>query len=217
VTDLVPDAWAGAFAQLEAVSDRVDGLGAELARQRFDREAEVGVLASLSFSMGRLADGLDLMREEMAAERLERRSYLPIDADFQATGIPVTPPGGGPVNDPTLVLDCGGPAQGRCWSVRRIVVGGTQLATTAAGTAEVYAYAGPPDAGLPILAELQDATILASTPLPNIAYYNPGQVVVQPPEHLWVIFRNATASQQYCVGGTATDYRVDGYDAGFLL
>jgi hypothetical protein len=209
VEEAVPDAHAYALAELTA---RVEGLGGELSQQRFDREQQFGVMASLQVGLERVVDGLARLHEQRELERIEQRNYLPIYTPIQGSGI--CPASG------ILRLNCGGPAQGRVWSVRRLVVGGAQLASTVNGTAEVYAYGGPPDLNQPMLSELLDATILIGTPLtplPNIGYYEPGQAVVMPPAGLWILIRNGSAGVQYTVGGTAVDYKVDGYDNTFDL
>ena len=197
------DAWAGAERALH-------GIGTELTNQRFAREQEYGILASLHVQLGKISDLLSGMRAEARREFNERSADLPVYADFALTQ--AAPSTG------LVTFDCGGPTTGRIWHIKRLVVGGLHLSTPAVGSAEVYSTGWIPDATGTFqasLSDLQDATILVPstlTQLPNIANYDDGQVVVQNGEHLWVVVRSATASQSYVVAGTAKDIRIRPHD-----
>jgi hypothetical protein len=99
-----------------------------------------------------------------------------------------------------------GPDPGYYWMLRRLIIGGLNWKTTAAGTAEIYVTAlsaaqgqaavGPIVAGL----ALSDMVDQAAT-LPNVSFYSDQQVVIQEQENLVVLIDTGTAGQQYvCTG-----------------
>lgn len=188
---------------------RIDGLGHELSRQRFDRERDYGLMANFHLTLGRMADTLERTYRQAEEQFIERALDAPIYADFAFTKtFPTTG---------DLAFNCGGPAQGRIWHVKRLVVGGLTLATAAAGSAEAYSSGYEPTSNTS-LSNLHDATILISSPqtdLPNIGFYEDGQFVVQSGEYLWVVVRSGTAGQQYVVAGTAKDHRQAPFDSVF--
>ena len=104
-------------------------------------------------------------------------------------------------SDP-LVLDLGGPAPGRCYEVRQLVIGGVLWSTTVAGNALVLVQpSAPAPKTAPGLGTVQD---VAST-LPNVAFYSSAQFRVQHPNHIFVVIISGTASTTYQVSGDAYD------------
>lgn len=190
------------------------------ARGRFDALADAAdkqwrLLASVGISLERTAHELSRMAAAQRAEYARLAAEVPIW--HRAVRSPKYPASG------DLAVSLGGPSTGRLWHVRQLTVGGLTLATTAAGTAEIYVGSVPlvagggaagATAGTAIsLGDLVDATILNTTELPNIAYYDDGQVLVRPGESLWVVIRGGTAGQQYVAGATVKDIAVDGPDS----
>lgn len=99
----------------------------------------------------------------------------------------------------TFEIGLGGPTYGRLWQVRVLVVGGPLWTTTVAGTALVVVNSARNLA--PALTDIVDE----AGSLPSISQYSTGQIVVRHPNHLRVVIYSPTASQQYAVGGYATD------------
>lgn len=99
----------------------------------------------------------------------------------------------------SVVIDLGGPAYGRLWQLRRLVVGGALWTSTVAGSALVVV--STQRSSTPPLPDIADQ----APSLPNVATYSTGQVIVRNPNHLYVVFLSPTASTLYAVGGAATD------------
>src|ERR1039458_1467253 len=86
-------------------------------------------------------------------------------------------------SDP-LVLDLGGPAPGRCYEVRQLVIGGVLWSTTVAGNALVLVQpSAPAPKTAPGLGTVQDV----ASSLPNVAFYSSAQFRVQHPNHVFVV------------------------------
>lgn len=160
-----------------------------------DTEPGIGVEASFT---ARLFAGLDAIAEKMerSAKRTEDSARLvqqaaalmPITYRRRAQGFPASN---------VLVLDMGGPAQGRVWELRSMKVGSGGLPSeTRAGAAYVYAMSGAtPDTVLGA-ASIFDA-IDWTTSLPNVAFYGAGEAVVVAGERLYVVFTGATNAEDY--------------------
>jgi hypothetical protein len=104
-------------------------------------------------------------------------------------------------SDP-LVLDLGGPAPGRCYEVRQLVIGGVLWSTTVAGNALVLVQpSAPAPKTAPGLGTVQDV----ASSLPNVAFYSSAQFRVQHPNHIFVVIISGTASTTYQVSGDAYD------------
>jgi hypothetical protein len=99
----------------------------------------------------------------------------------------------------TIEISLGGPAYGRLWQVRSLVVGGSLWTSTVAG--EALVVLSPAKNLTPALTDIVDQA--ASLPLP--ALYGTGQIVVRHPNHLRVVILTPTVSTQYAAGGYATD------------
>lgn len=146
----------------------------------------VDFFVTLGATLGTLADTLTAdrqRRDEMEAPSNEQL--------FQAGIIPASG---------TLLLDLGSVPQGRIWQVRRLVVGGVAVTTSAAGAAYAFAQGAPP-ADL----ALTDCVDIFST-LPQGNTYGTHQLFLLPGEHLWVAFVGATAAQQYAASARVEDW-----------
>ena len=102
-------------------------------------------------------------------------------------------------NSDTIEIGLGGPTYGRLWQLRSLVVGGPLWTTTVAGTALVTVNSAR--SLTPALTDIVDE----AGSLPTLSQYSTGQVIVRHPNHIRVIILTPTASQQYAVGGWATD------------
>lgn len=100
-----------------------------------------------------------------------------------------------------LILEIGGPAQGRLWDVSRIVIGGNLPTTAAAGAAYVYVSSAPSGSVPTSITEWVDT---AAT-LPLNAFYSPSQVFLRYPERLYVVVVGGTNAQQYTAGARIVD------------
>ena len=104
-------------------------------------------------------------------------------------------------SDP-LIMDLGGPAAGRVYEVRQLIVGGLLWSTTVAGTGQILVQPNsPPPNVVPPLGTVQDV----ASSLPNVAFYSSAQFRVQHPNHIFVVVVGGTASTTYQVSGDAYD------------
>jgi hypothetical protein len=104
-------------------------------------------------------------------------------------------------SDP-LILDLGGPASGRVYEVRQLVVGGLLWSTTVAGVGLVLVQPNsPPPNVVPGLGGAEDC----ASSLPSVAFYSSGQFRVMHPNHIYVVIIGGTASTTYQVAGDAFD------------
>ena len=155
---------------------------------------DLSFFLSLGASLGTLADSLKADRD--------RRDNFEAPADrslFQA----------GTVSGGTLTLDLGSVPLGRVWQVRRLVVGGVQVTTTAAGQAYAFAQGAPPRD-----LNLTNVVDIFST-LPQGNTYGTHQLFLLPTEHLWVVFSGASNSQQYAASARVEDYCAESWSATF--
>jgi hypothetical protein len=141
-----------------------------------------------------------------AEERRKRelaRTRVPVDVRLTAVG--AAPAAG------TFVLSVGGPDPGYYWLLQRLVVGGLQFDTAAAGDAEVYvtglgfnagASTGPAVTALG-LSDLVDHT----ETMPSVAFYSPHQVPILAQENLVVRIAGATSAQQYVMAAQFQVFR----------
>jgi len=149
---------------------------------------DFSVFLSMDASLGRLADGI-------AADRARRDSQQPpSDPPLYKVG---TAPSSG-----SVILDLGAVPLGFVWQVRRIVVGGVKITTTAAGKAYAFAQGGAPsDLVLSDCVDVWPA-------LPAISKYGTHQLFLLGGEHLYVAFAGASSGQQYAAAA-----RVEQWDA----
>ena len=154
---------------------------------------------SLGASLGSLVN-------DMRADRDAAANSAP---DMPAD-VPLYDVGTVPAGKTTVTLDLGAVPQGRVWQVRRMIVGGTTVTTTAAGSAYLFARGAPP-ADL----ALSDCVDIFST-LPQGNTYGTHQLYLLPGEHLWVVFTGATAAQQYAAAARVEEWSQDTFAATFV-
>lgn len=154
---------------------------------------EIDLSAKLSASLDTMAEQQKKSAEIMA--RIQSAlTHIPLDT-------PVT--GGGKTNATgTVVFNCRGPAQGRLWQVRRLVIGGPSK-----GKALFYSVGSPPASTGGQVTGLVD---LSST-WPNRAFYSTHQFVVVPSNLLFVVVVTATATTDVQVDGAVEDYDLAAY------
>lgn len=157
----------------------------------------VQLLGNLKATIGQLGD-----RFEDATRRLGRDlvhqagALLPVGAtvvagdSYPASGV--------------LVLDLGGPAQGRVWDLRRLVIGGLTVATAAAGSGDVYVSAAGKSAQPSGLAEW----VANAASLPLAGTWGAGEISLRFPERLYVVISSGTSGQEYLAAARITS-RVD--------
>jgi hypothetical protein len=138
-------------------------------------------------------------------QREELARLLKMQTDYERKG-PVFVPLQGTVavdsnQDPGFV-DLGGPAQGRMWLVRQMVIGGSLWSTTAGGTGLVLVQANSPTPGqVPNVANVQDAF----GTMPAVHFYSSSQFRIRHPQRIYVAIVVGTASTVYTVAGDAYD------------
>ncbi len=130
------------------------------------------------------------------------RAVTPVFSRVFATGI--FPASGG------LILNLGGPEQGRFWYVRSIQVGGLSPTTAALGRADIFV------SGMDLRAYSSNAAPLAqvglqdwrdqAVTLPAVAPYSHGGLPLRLNENLFVIFSNGTSGQQYVAAAQIIEY-----------
>lgn len=109
-------------------------------------------------------------------------------------------------------MSFGGPDPGFYWLLRRLVIGGVNWKTAAAGTAEIYVSAlgagqgqaavGPIVNGLGLTDMVDQAAAL-----PDKAYYSNQQIIIQENENLIVLIDGGTAGQQYVAAAQCEIWR----------
>jgi hypothetical protein len=164
-----------------------------------DTHSESGWTLNLRALAG-LQVGVESIAAELAAERRRRDARiaaLPVDSTAQATAI--TDAAG------VATMDLAGPAQGRYWLVRRIVVTGATASTAVSGTLYVYTSAAAPE----ILASLPpDGLLDIASVLPAVAYYSGHQAIVRSRERLIAVLTGSTAATQVTVQAQVEDVAV---------
>jgi hypothetical protein len=111
-----------------------------------------------------------------------------------------------------LLLDIGVPTQGTYWSVRKIVVGGLDIAAlvdsdwvplTVDGFAGVYVSGAISEVALKNPGNFNNLEDIASQ-FPGVAYYPKDALTVRPQEHLYVVVYGGTSGQQYVANANIT-------------
>jgi hypothetical protein len=153
-----------------------------------DFAAGVGVELDLASAVQKLTDAFN--------------SWLAMEREYQRNGpVPVqlrgnvTAPASG-----SAFMDLGGPANGRLWIVRRLIVQGLTWGTTAAGYCNIHATSLNNQLAL----GGQDI-VDNSTALPNKSFYSGWQVVLVNPQRLMVEIVGGTSAQIYGATGMAQD------------
>lgn len=167
--------------------DDTDGSGAGLGLDFF---------VSLGASIGTLADSI-------AADRAERTRRQSPPGNEPLFNVGMVPASG------TLILDLGAVPQGRVWQIRRVVLGGAKVSTTAAGTAYLFAQGAPPsDLNLTNCVDI-------FLSLPRGSTYGTHQLYLSRGIHLWAAFVGATAGQQYGASGYVESWDEELYATTF--
>jgi len=147
---------------------------------------DFSIFVNLGAQLGTLADGLD-------ADRKHRASMTP-PANEQLFAAGKAPASG------NLLLDLGSVPLGRVWQVRRLVVGGVDITTTAAGKAYAFTQGAPP-ADL----NLTNCVDVFAT-LPALNKYGTHQLFLLASEHLWVVVAGGSSGQQYAASARVEDW-----------
>jgi len=158
-----------------------------------DFAAGVGVELDLASAVQKLTDVFN--------------GWLEIERTYQRTG-PVPVQLRGNVNAPASGsgwMDLGGPASGRIWIVRRLIVQGATWNTAAAGSSNVH-VTSLNNLAVPGGQDIVDN----STAFPNKAFYSGWQVVVVNPQRLMVEIVSGTSGQLYSASGMAQDLPILG-------
>ena len=153
-----------------------------------DFAAGVGVELDLASAVQKLTD---VFNGWLAMEREYQRNG-PVPVQLRGN---VTAPASG-----SAFMDLGGPANGRLWIVRRLIVQGVSWNTTAAGSCNIH------------VTSLNNQLALGgqdivdnSTALPNKSFYSGWQVVLVNPQRLMVEIVGGTSAQIYGATGMAQD------------
>lgn len=164
------------------------GVGADA-----DLEVQVGPLHAvfdLAAQVGNLAQ--QVQRQQDRLDELARNT--PGDPTLTAAAISAA--------SGALSIRIGGPQLGRVWQIRRLMVGGTQVTSTVAGT--VYVFRAPNDPSNDLAtANLID---IASLPMPQPAFYGTHQAILHHGDHVWFYINNPTATTQYVVSMQVEDW-----------
>lgn len=159
----------------------------------------LGIFAEISASLGTLAG-----HAKAEQDRRDRQAQrYPRDASLYGVG---TAPSSG-----FLTIDLGGVPQGHVWEVRRGIIGGLLVTTTAAGTGYFYACGAPPSAG-----QLVDCVDIFSS-LPMGDTWGTHQLFLVGGEHLWAVVHGGTDGQQYAASARVEDWRAEDYFAGLVV
>lgn len=145
---------------------------------------------------------LGSMAETMKADRDERESHLPPSNEvlFKAGTFPAAG---------NLVLDLGSVPLGRVWQVRRLIVGGVTVTTTATGEAFAFAQgAAPADLNLTNCVDIFPT-------LPAVSRYGTHQLFLIATEHLFVVVTAGTVGQQYAAASRVEDWHYGAFSQSY--
>lgn len=156
---------------------------------------------SLQLSLSKNTERLE------AIERTQRQAFIAEQPRFvRIHGVVTHPASGVAVVD----LDNNGPDPGFIWYLRKLYVGGIGVSTVAAGRADLFVssldyrtFNGQALGNLGVF----DYVDTAST-LPLIGDFGAGEVPIQSPEALWVVFSGGTSGQQYAVSGVIQQFQL---------
>lgn len=156
----------------------------------------------------RLGQSLDAQadRHQKAIDRLQRMT--PVDYQVSVYGVYASP---GP-----LILNLGSPDLGTVWEVESVIVGGSEVTTSVAGTAGLYVTAVPTVQGLGLSNAVD---VAASGTLPNAGFYGRKDIVVTAQENLVVAIWNGTVGTGYIASTAVTVINVaaaQGFDVNSI-
>lgn len=151
-------------------------------------EVDVAGFATFGIQLGHLTD-------ELAQQRRDREARKPLFV-YQSDSCIIPASGNGH-------MGWAGPASGRIWLLRRLVVGGISWGTSAAGSCEVYVVAMP-GVNVAALRPLNNLVDEAAS-LPNKAPYSNEQIVVRHNEGIHLVIVGGTVAQQYVANMSVLD------------
>lgn len=152
----------------------------------------------LSVTLG----SLDSHLKRVQAGWLQRASDIDKNHPSYASAICPTPTA-------AFTMKVGSPQPGRVYSLRRLVVGSTNVTTTAAGSCYVFVSGSDPAQTAYGLNEMVDLSVA----LPNVAFYGPSEILIRHPDAVWVAVVGGTAGQQYNATAFWESYSDGGYEA----
>ena len=127
----------------------------------------------------------------------QRKGPIQVNMDASATTAATFVP---------LWLDLGGPAYGRAWEVRQLLISSNYISQAVAGTVEILISPTAMPGLEPPAAWLQDFNNLTTTPaIPMREFYSSGQFRVRHPNHVFVVIIGGAASTAYQATGDALD------------
>jgi len=162
-------------------------------------ENGMSVWANVGLTLGNAADAMVSAADKLnkTNDRLWNRLQFgtPVMRRVSVSG--VYPASG------TLTLNLGGPDNGTYWVVESVIIGGTDVNVTAAGSAGLYVL-GAFINGSPGLGNAVDFTAT----LPNSAFYGGRDIVVNDGENVTLTIFGGTSAQTYVSAMTVTVYNV---------
>lgn len=145
--------------------------------------------------------GDQLEKQTDAYNRLMDRLQRNTPVDYGAAASGVYPASG------VLALNFGTPDQGTRWEVTNVVVGGTDLNVTVAGSVGLYVAGLVPSNNQQAAGGITNAADYG-TPLPNVAFYGTRQLVVNDQEYLFAIVFGGTPGTLYGGNMSATVFNI---------
>lgn len=156
------------------------------------------VFGDLAISLGSVA-----AEAKRRNDLLDRRiNSIPGDAQLIKGG--VVDSGGD-----NLILDLGSVPLGHVWQIRRLVAGGVDITTVAAGKAYAFAQGAPPsDANTANCVEIFSS-------LPNVDHYGTHELFLLGGEHFFVVIVGGTPNQQYVASAKIEEWAEDVFHSVF--
>ena len=154
--------------------------------------SDIEVEGGLQVQIGALLKATTDAAAERRAAREREEAMIPLDHHVQGGG--VAPSSG------DLIFECGGPAMGRAWVLRRLAVGGNDPTQTAAGTAYFYMSSAGDEEQL-----LASGWFDYADTLPLVGWYTSRQVVLTHAQKIWCRIHAPTAGASYVVSGSVID------------
>lgn len=164
-----------------------------------DDDGGLQVLGKIALSLG----GMHSIMQKREAQWIQRASD--VDKNHPTRAQAICP---SPTANFSMLL--GTPSMGRVRSLRRLVVGGTNITTSAAGTA--YVIVSPTD---PITTSVDITSMVDKTnnAFPQVAFYGTSEILLRNPDRLWVVINGGTANQQYTAAAFWQSYQDGAYAA----
>lgn len=154
--------------------------------------SDIEVEGGLQVQIGALLKATTDAEAARQREREREEAMIPLDHHVQGGGI--APATG------DLIFECGGPAMGRAWVLRRLAVGGNDPTQTSAGTAYFYMSSAGDEEQL-----LASGWFDYADTLPLVGWYTSRQVVLTHSQKIWCRIHAPTAGASYVVSGSVID------------